>query len=290
MKSKINKKISLDEIKAVIFDMDGTLLTSQKMISPASQATIKKLMDKQKKVVLASGRPYYMILKEISQLDIQVPVISCNGALIYCPVQKTIIGSHLMAMQTSQYIYDTLVQHQATFVVYTTKAIYRYQFNNQSKWFDWLDQLRASLAAEFQFAVYDIADPADFDLKKHDIVKFLIISSEISQEQLSAIKTALAYLKTIYTVTSQVDVLDVMRIGSTKGEALKSFAEHGLIELNQTIVFGDADNDLSMFEVAQYAVAMGQAHQEVQDAASFVTTSNDEDGISHFFATMTDLD
>ena len=247
-------------------------------------------MDKQKKVVLASGRPYYMILKEISQLDIQVPVISCNGALIYCPVQKTIIGSHLMAMQTSQYIYDTLVQHQATFVVYTTKAIYRYQFNNQSKWFDWLDQLRANLAAEFQFAVYDIVDPADFDLKKHDIVKFLIISSEISQEQLGAIKTALAYLKTIYTVTSQVDVLDVMRIGSTKGEALKSFAEHGLIELNQTIVFGDADNDLSMFEVAQYAVAMGQAHQEVQDAASFVTTSNDQDGISHFFATMTDLD
>ena len=48
--------------------------------------------------------------------------------------------------------------------------------------------------------------------------------------------------------------------------------------------------DRSMFEVAQYAVAMGHAHQEVQDAASFVTTSNDEDGISHFFATMTDLD
>ena len=61
MKSKINKKISLDKIKVVVFDMDGTLLTSQKMISPASQATIKKLMDKQKKVVLASGRPYYMI-------------------------------------------------------------------------------------------------------------------------------------------------------------------------------------------------------------------------------------
>lgn len=55
------------------------------------------------------------------------------------------------------------------------------------------------------------------------------------------------------------------------------------IDLNKTIVFGDEHNDISMFNVSKYSVAMGQANLEIKNAATFITLSNNDDGIYDFF-------
>jgi hypothetical protein len=74
--------------------------------------------------------------------------------------------------------------------------------------------------------------------------------------------------------------MDVLPKGVGKGNALKKLAGHFLIPLEQIAVIGDYLNDLEMFKVAGYSVAMGNAPDEVKRAANWVAPSNDEEGVS----------
>jgi hypothetical protein len=67
---------------------------------------------------------------------------------------------------------------------------------------------------------------------------------------------------------------------ATKGEALKQLASHYSIDLRDTVVFGDSHNDLSMFEVAGYRVAMDNAEPELKAICDMVTSSHEEDGVA----------
>lgn len=71
--------------------------------------------------------------------------------------------------------------------------------------------------------------------------------------------------------------------GVNKGTGLLELERKGLIDLSRTLVFGDQNNDLSMFEIAAFSVAMGNSRDYIKSKATFTTLSNDEDGISHFF-------
>ena len=68
--------------------------------------------------------------------------------------------------------------------------------------------------------------------------------------------------------------------GISKADALKRACEVLKIPTNDIIAFGDAQNDLQMFKLAGYAVAMGNAVEEVKKIADYVTTTNNEDGIA----------
>ncbi|HJW83423.1 MAG TPA: HAD-IIB family hydrolase, partial [Anaerolineae bacterium] len=70
------------------------------------------------------------------------------------------------------------------------------------------------------------------------------------------------------------------RSGVNKGTALKRLAEHLGIPLKRIAVIGDGGNDVSMFEVAGLAVAMGNAAPEVQAAADVVAPTNDAGGVA----------
>ena len=65
-----------------------------------------------------------------------------------------------------------------------------------------------------------------------------------------------------------------------KGHALLATCEHQGIPPSDVIAFGDAENDISMFEIAGASVAMGQADQDIKAAATVVTTANTEDGVA----------
>ena len=75
--------------------------------------------------------------------------------------------------------------------------------------------------------------------------------------------------------------IDIGPPGVTKATGVAAIADHYGVTAAETIVFGDAANDLPMFEWAGHAVAMGQAVPEIQAAADEVAPSVDEDGVAH---------
>jgi hydroxymethylpyrimidine pyrophosphatase-like HAD family hydrolase len=75
-------------------------------------------------------------------------------------------------------------------------------------------------------------------------------------------------------------VITITAKAANKGEALKVSCDHLGISLAEVISFGDAENDVAMFEITGSAVAMGQADEIVKAAAKTVTGTNTEDGVA----------
>ena len=74
--------------------------------------------------------------------------------------------------------------------------------------------------------------------------------------------------------------LEIVNIGSSKGNRLAEWVAGKGIALDQVIAFGDNHNDISMFQQVGLGVAMGNATPEIQQYADFVTCSNDDSGIA----------
>ena len=76
-------------------------------------------------------------------------------------------------------------------------------------------------------------------------------------------------------------VITITAKAANKGAALQAACDHLQIPTKQVIAFGDAENDLAMFELAGFSVAMGQAEEDIKAAADFISRANYEDGVAH---------
>ena len=76
----------------------------------------------------------------------------------------------------------------------------------------------------------------------------------------------------IITITAKI---------AEKGTALAAACAYLEIEPSEVVAFGDAENDLAMFRYAGAAVAMGQASDDVKDAATFVSIDHEQGGVGH---------
>jgi Cof subfamily protein (haloacid dehalogenase superfamily) len=88
------------------------------------------------------------------------------------------------------------------------------------------------------------------------------------------------HTKLAYT-SSGDGLMDVSSQEVSKGRAVEIIAQELGISLDQVCVFGDYDNDISMFKVAGIAIAMGNASHQVKKHADFVTLSHDDEGIAY---------
>ena len=95
---------------------------------------------------------------------------------------------------------------------------------------------------------------------------------------------ALEYLKAfpeLHAVTGGGHNLEISQKTASKGNALRMFAERMGVDVAQTMAFGDTQNDISMIRAAGFGVAMGNATEDVKEAADYVTRTNEEDGVAY---------
>nr|WP_276211252.1 HAD family hydrolase [[Mycoplasma] collis] len=265
-------------------DMDGTLLQSDKTISNNSLKIIKNLQNNQKLFGIATGRPYYFLKQEIALLNPDLPIISCNGALIYDYKKNELIYSNSFSEMQNETIINILIKNNITFLIYSTNKMYGYSNQKHSKWFDWINASNETKSPQYRsdFVAINKIETQNLLKQKIDIVKFLIIKTDSNNDDLIQAQKELKLIEEIYLVQSHKDVIDIMKVNSTKGNGIEIIAKKFNLNLNKTLVFGDENNDISMFEKAKFSVAMFQASDLVKKSATFITKSNDEDGISYF--------
>jgi Cof subfamily protein (haloacid dehalogenase superfamily) len=85
---------------------------------------------------------------------------------------------------------------------------------------------------------------------------------------------------------SQLYYLDITAPGANKGHGVIALAQAFGVDPSQVAVIGDQRNDMPMFREAGLSIAMGQGPQEVREAATHVTASNDEDGVAQAIDTI----
>jgi hypothetical protein len=268
-------------LKAIVLDMDGTLLNSEKIISPKTRAKLIEAQEKGIKLVLASGRPIQGLLEFAEELEMDKYegfLVAYNGSLAYDVKTKEILHDQSFSMEFANKMLDHLTQFDIVTMVdqddykYVNEAFFNY---------------RGDVPKEFLNVVHYERNVGHFKICEVDDY------SKIIDRPVNKILTLgrPAYLQENYKNLTEPFKEHVTNIFSTpyylefnpkgveKGHTLEVFLSDLDIYPENVIAFGDGQNDRSIIEYAGVGVAMGNAAQEILDLADEVTLTNDEDGI-----------
>lgn len=267
----------------IALDMDGTLLHSDGQISQRNKEAIVEAQAAGHIVTIATGRAYKDAREPLAKADVVCPIIGLNGALITLidgtvvrdiPLNKEALIPVLQWVRTQPDLYCEIYTNEAVYV-----GLHNREHLEAMAYKDHHPDLKRIVQKQFQQArvtyVQDISDVWNGSLLFYKILIFSL--------NLSSLERAVQQFRLFPDITvtsSHPNNIEINHRQATKGEALKQLAATYGIDLTETIVIGDSLNDLPMYAVAGYRVAMGNATEEVKEQADFITTTNDEDGVA----------
>ncbi|MGF1726873.1 sugar-phosphatase [Photobacterium nomapromontoriensis] len=257
--------------RLVALDMDGTLLNSQKTISPRTKQAIQAAREQGVHVVLASGRPLEGMTNYLDELNMHSEddyVLSYNASLVQRVASKTVIRKQIMTGKDAKNI-ASLAHDLGTFVhaFSPVRGLITQQANPYT-------QHECDING-VSFTEFDFAELSDDE----EIIKVMMIADpEVLN---AAIPQLPADLYEQYTVVQSAPFfLELMNPNSNKGTGVAMLADHLGLDASQVICMGDAGNDHHMIDYAGLGVAMGNATDDIKAIANFVTDTNDNDGVA----------
>ena len=253
---------------AVFLDIDGTLLDSRHRIMPRTQSHLKHLHQRGIPIILCSARPPKGVNLVAEQAGVCGPVACYNGGLIYDENSTILrdvgINIHL-AMDFRQFAaarFPDLVVSAYLYNVWLAEDP-QHPLIEQEAEISGCTPLKVSLekASGTVSHVHKL-------LCMGDAIRIRALQKEVQQHfpQLMALRSKGTYL-------------EILPAESTKGSAVQVLLDHYGLSAKQAVAFGDSDVDVDMLQYCGLGVAMGNAPQQVKEAADYVTASNDEEGV-----------
>ena len=260
--------------KLFVADMDGTLLNDDKKLSDKNIQAIKKLQDFGIKFAVATGRHDSMIKSYLKHLDLHVPVISCNGAIVREPFSDQIFLSEALPASQSLQVIEICKERNADFHIYGHESIIGEKLNRKMLYYHNLNQ---TLPPEEQTKLVKIPDCKDAVLNNSEpLYKFLIISDR--NNDLLDIMDDLAKIEGLTVCQSMPKLCDVMKEGVSKAYALQKLSESLGIMRKEIVAIGDQLNDIDLIEYAGLGIAVANAEDALKEKADIVTNSTNNEG------------
>ncbi|TMW71484.1 Cof-type HAD-IIB family hydrolase [Alteribacter natronophilus] len=256
----------------IAVDLDGTLLSEQKTISPRNRAALAKARELGHEVVIATGRPYRASSQYYRELFLQTPIVNFNGAFVHAPNDRTFESSHRpLDEETARTIIRTCEAFQVKNIMVEVMDDY------------YLRHLNRGFAEAFTLGT----SPVDYGNLEHlldaDPTSILIHPEKGQEKELtSLLNEAHAEATEQRNWGAPWNVIEIVRGGVNKAAGLSKVAAHLDIPKDRIIAFGDEDNDLEMIDYAGTGVAMGNAINQLKGIANETTFTNEEDGIARF--------
>ena len=286
-------KLGINERKALVLDIDGTLTNSKKEITPKTAAAIKNIMEMGHAVILASGRPTPGMLRYKNELELAKYggyLLSFNGARVVDCKSGEVIYQKTLPPEIPAQIYEFAKEREAGIISYYLKGngeeVVKQGGYLKDKGIDPEGDyvisgfepdeyilLEARINNMDVITVYDFREFINYPVNKCLITAPGVIAAGYEKELQSRYGDSLSIYR------SEEFFLEVMPKNVSKAETLDSMLEKIGVKRENTVCCGDGFNDISMIEYAGVGVAMGNAREEVRSHADFVTGTNDEDGL-----------
>lgn len=281
-------------IKAIVCDMDGTLLTADHQIPPMTLKKLIELQEKGIKLILASGRSYKRLLPDALKLKMDQYngiLIDVNGTSIYyvknSERKRISILDRVNIKEINEHFsrFNVELQYSQDDTIYTylPDPIYQLKVNIRGEmklpddypWtggmYSWLSDTRDGYPN--QFLIRDLNDAPEY-CNKMSIVQEPIYIDFVYQSLVND-----PIFEKYEFVFSDERKIEVTRKGTTKGKALDLILEEYHIGPDEVLIFGDSENDISMFEGKKYTVAMKDALPKAKSHANYITDSNNNEGV-----------
>lgn len=252
-------------IKLVVSDIDGTLLEDGgHQIKQELFDTILRLREQGIQFAAASGRQWASIEAVFEPIKEKIFYLSDNGAYIGCHGRNLFLST--IDRRIVMDIVD-MVRTQKDLDVMLGGADYVYLETRNREFIDWMVQ-------GYRFQVKEVEDLKQVE---DDFIKVSVYKKDSIEA--ATVKIREAFEDRLKITISGDMWMDCMASGVNKGEAVKVLQESLGITVQETMAFGDQLNDMEMLKQAYYSFAIGNARQEVKEAARFQTDTNKRDGV-----------
>lgn len=271
-------------VKVLAFDLDGTLLRDDKTVDPRTAEAIKRAMDAGLHVVLASGRDRAgceFVYKPLGLDKGQNYLALVNGQILYDFQNKEYDVDDVLTPQDS-------VKIQNACRKYDVEGIFCCGY-------DFYSYLTTPGKVRKHLSRIITGEPADYGLKSgRDVRTFQnlppkgkMITKDINK--VCMIRSPKFFQKNLHKLRKELKDYDLLMVGEnwleimpkgvSKASGLEKVAERVGCTMDEVMAFGDAENDIPMLKEAGIGVAMGNAMQQAKDAATYVTDTNNNNGI-----------
>ncbi|CAI6015797.1 5-amino-6-(5-phospho-D-ribitylamino)uracil phosphatase YitU [Paenibacillus sp. JJ-100] len=249
-------------IKAVFLDVDGTLLSEKdRSLSQRTEESIRRLIEKGIHIILVTGRPH-QYCEEFMQLGIDT-IISANGALITCGGER-IYKSVLSSPMIREFSHFAISQGHA--LSYFTES---FAMNGVCRTDSRVtDALRETLGL--------IEYPDQMVTLDNEMYCMCLYANEEETNKYQAQFPSLRFVRFHPYVCNVLEVSEV-----SKYVAAQAVITYINVCREETMAFGDGENDIDLLTYAGVGVAMGNGGAVVKQCADYVTLKASDDGVTH---------
>ncbi|QSX05368.1 HAD family phosphatase [Sedimentibacter sp. zth1] len=255
--------------KLIAVDLDDTLLKDDLTISDNNKKAIKKAIDKGVIFTLATGRVTKSAVNIAKELNLQVPIITFQGATIHNHMtSKNIIEEYLMVEDVYKII-DFAQLNNIHCNLYDNSCIY---VAKENKWSDYYRTLSKGSNLK---AVGNLLDSGLKSTPK------MILIDEVENIEKIRHEVEKLNIENINIFTSKPNFLEITLANASKGHALERYAKMFNIKKEEVIAIGDSFNDLTMIGYAGLGVCMENGKEDIKDISDYITLSNENDGVAN---------
>jgi hypothetical protein len=255
------------KISLVVADVDGTLVTADKVLTARARAAVRALDAAGIAFAITSGRPPRGMAMLIEPLALRTPIAGFNGGVFVKP-DMTIMDEHLLPADVARRAVEIIDRGGMDVWIYSGK--------------DWLvrDPSAPHVAREEWTVKFPPTVVADFTAALAHTVKIVGVSDDLDLVARCETETQNALGAAASAARSQPYYLDVTHPDANKGTVVTTLSRLLSVPSEEIATIGDMPNDVLMFRKSGLSIAMGNASPQVQAQANVVTASYDDEGFA----------
>ncbi len=259
-------------MKVFFSDLDGTLLTSKKTISPATKAAIDTFVNAGNIFVISTGRALSSALALRDHYGLNYPgsfLSAYNGSILYDNSKETVIYKTGIPSELVPDIIALADKYNLHIQSYRDRYIVTRKFNDHVDYYMNKTKMPVIIAQDF-FAEIDPVPPKLLAIDIHNPERLYPLRDEVRKK----------YGSQLNVIFSEPTFCEFISSDAGKGKALLALCNILGVSRENTLAAGDEENDIPMLEAAGTGIAMKNALDEVKASADIVTENdNDHDGL-----------
>ena len=263
-------------VKLIALDLDGTTLNKQRVISENNRRALNAAAEKGVNIVIATGRPFSALPKDVFEIPAIRYVLTSNGAAITDLKENKIFYENCLSAKAVEAAVEMLRQHDYVVECFVNGAAYIEK--------EYYEHIKAGHKT-YRHSAYiletrnPIENIYDFILEHKEHIENL----NVNFEDLSEKPVMWEKFKTLPEATITSSFQHNLEIGgetTSKAAALREMGKLLSISTDEMMAVGDSPNDIAMLLECGLPVAVGNAEEEVKAVARYIARSNDEDGVA----------
>ena len=259
--------MTADAVRLLLADVDGTLVTPDKVLTDRAVAAVRKLGEAGILFAITSGRPPRGMSMLIEPLDIKTPIAAFNGGLLVNR-DMSVIEQRVLPEELVVPVADLMGSFRLDTWVYRGP--------------DWYvpDPQGSHVARESRTVQFEPKVMTSLDGLTSDVAKLVGVSDDLDAVARASSAAHDRFGDHVTAARSQPYYLDVTHPEANKGAVARYLSAKYGIAPQAIATIGDMPNDVLMFAHSGLSIAMGNASTEVQRAARRITVSNEEEGFA----------